>query len=282
MTADRPDLTRRNVLIAGGLGAVVGAFGEITLSTGRAVAAGGCWLWPNGTTSVPRVTSEFGPRASPGGVGSTNHLGIDLIGFTYNRAAGDGTVIFAGLDSGWGYVVRVSHPGGYTTVYAHNVAGSLTVARGDLVIAGQILGTMGRTGNVTGVHLHFETRISGVAIDPRTFMADRIAECANDEDEDDEMRIMQAGNESYFLGPGGLKRIQSTTDQAILQRVVTRTNLSFTASEMNIISGYVAVEDSPRVKAIYDALFLTRPTSIGSRGGVLFTLKAIDETIHKA
>lgn len=136
------------------------------------------WTWPNGLRTIPYVTDEFGPRKSPGGIGSTNHQGIDLIGFALNRSAADGVVTFAGWNGGGGNEVRVVHPGGTETRYKHNA--SILVSVGQQVARAQPLGVMGTTGDSTGVHLHFETRLSAgsAAMNPRDFMGARLAESA--------------------------------------------------------------------------------------------------------
>jgi hypothetical protein len=170
-------ITRRGLIIGTGAAALFIAADVGVLSSVPPAVAAACWVWPNGSTSTPHISSPYGPREAPTTGATTYHRGVDLTGFTRNRAAGDGEVVFAGNDGGYGVTVRINHGRGMTTVYAHNASGSLTVTDGDNVTAGQILGTMGATGNVTGVHLHFETRINGEALNPVSFMAARISEC---------------------------------------------------------------------------------------------------------
>ena len=75
----------------------------------------------------------------------------------------DGTVTFAGVMSGYGNVVFVSHPSGLETRYAHN---SKNIAKkGEKVKAGDVVALEGKTGNATTEHVHFETRIGGQAFD---------------------------------------------------------------------------------------------------------------------
>lgn len=109
-------------------------------------------LWPNGTSSIPTVTDEFGTSHPLTGT----HRGIDLIGFAWVRAADGGLVIWSGENGTAGYEVTVLHDDGHTTRYLHMVPGTLAVRRGARVVAGQALGVMGASGWVTGVHLHFE------------------------------------------------------------------------------------------------------------------------------
>nr|BFF13157.1 hypothetical protein GCM10025699_44600 [Microbacterium flavescens] len=53
-----------------------------------------------------------------------------------------------------------------TSTYSHMQTGSVTVAVGDTVTVGQIVGAVGSTGNSTGAHLHFEIHLNGVPVDP--------------------------------------------------------------------------------------------------------------------
>ena len=123
--------------------------------------------WP---TYDKRVTSEFGPRRSPGGIGSTNHQGLDVGVRTGTKvfSAGPGKVQFAGRMSGYGLVVFVDHGNGLQTRYAH--LSLLIGAVGREVTVGSLLGLSGATGNVTGPHLHFEVRVNGVPRNPRHYL----------------------------------------------------------------------------------------------------------------
>ncbi|SFP51012.1 Murein DD-endopeptidase MepM and murein hydrolase activator NlpD, contain LysM domain [Oscillibacter sp. PC13] len=130
------------------------------------------WL-PTGTFRWPatgRITSRFGGRKSPGGVGSTNHKGIDIAGRygTPIYAADGGTVAYAGWMSGYGYLVQINHGNGYVTYYGHN--SSLLVSVGQHVYKGQQIAKMGSTGNSTGNHCHFEVRYNGVAKNPLNYL----------------------------------------------------------------------------------------------------------------
>ena len=130
------------------------------------------WL-PTGTFRWPtsgRITSYFGGRSSPGGIGSTNHKGIDIAGSygTPIYAADGGTVVYAGWMSGYGYLVQINHGNGYVTYYGHN--SSLLVSVGQHVYKGQQIARMGSTGNSTGNHCHFEVRYNGVAKNPLNYL----------------------------------------------------------------------------------------------------------------
>ncbi|MEV7962425.1 M23 family metallopeptidase [Oerskovia paurometabola] len=86
-------------------------------------------------------------------------------------AAADGTVAASGFDPGGGNMIRIAHPGGIETWYLHLTASLVT--KGATVTAGQQIATAGSTGNATGPHLHFETRVGGTPQDPVPFMTAR-------------------------------------------------------------------------------------------------------------
>lgn len=112
------------------------------------------------------ITSYFGNRASPGGIGSTNHKGID-IGFpkgTPIYSCESGTVTHAGLKGGYGKCVIIDHGNGIQTLYAHQ--SRLNVAVGQRVVRGQRIGAVGSTGNSTGPYLHLGVKVNGVFVDP--------------------------------------------------------------------------------------------------------------------
>ena len=84
------------------------------------------------------------------------------------KAAGDGKVIFRGVKSGYGNAVILQHGGNITTLYAHMSKFASKVRNGTRVRQGQTIGYVGKTGLVTGVHLHYEYRLNGVHRNPRT------------------------------------------------------------------------------------------------------------------
>ena len=126
----------------------------------------GNFRWP----TSGRITSYFGGRKSPGGIGSTNHKGIDIAGRygTPIYAADGGTVTYSGWMGGYGYTIRIDHGNGKVTYYAHN--SSLTASVGQHVHKGQQIAKMGSTGNSTGNHCHFEVRVNGVAKNPLNYL----------------------------------------------------------------------------------------------------------------
>ena len=126
-------------------------------------------------------TSDVTP--SPGGIGSTNHRGVDIGGVGTTSAAlatKSGKVIIAKTvvygsygGSGYGNYVVLDHGGGYTTLYAH--LSSVSVSVGDMVTQGDTVGITGSTGNSTGPHLHYEVMINGVNQNPLDYLPGYIA-----------------------------------------------------------------------------------------------------------
>jgi len=127
-------------------------------------------LWPVSS----QISSHFGWRRNPmGGSGGEFHSGIDIRAprGTIIRAAGGGTVSFAGWRGGYGLVVMINHGSGITTLYAHNSVNEVSV--GQRVERGDIIARVGTTGRTTGPHVHFEVHVNGVETDPRPFMMEQ-------------------------------------------------------------------------------------------------------------
>lgn len=115
-----------------------------------------------------RITSGFAMRLHPITNNWRQHLGVDYgapMG-TPIRSVGDGTVIFAGWQNGYGNIVQVQHRGDRSTVYAH--MSRILVKLGQHVDQGQRLGLVGMTGAATGPHLHFEYRVANQQQNPLT------------------------------------------------------------------------------------------------------------------
>lgn len=123
-------------------------------------------IWP---VAGP-ISSYYGYRTSPGGIGSTFHEGVDIAGDygTPISATAAGTVTQAGWVGGYGYLVEVKHVDGIVTRYGHNSA--VLVYEGQHVDQGSMIALMGSTGNSTGPHCHYEVRIHGEAVDPMYFL----------------------------------------------------------------------------------------------------------------
>lgn len=126
---------------------------------------------PNANGFVPplqdikrfRISSHFGKRKSPGGIGSTNHKGTDWatpVG-TPTVAIADGKVTTSKYSASGGHILIIQHSPGLETWYMHL---NERIKVGSNVKQGQVVGATGNTGNSTGPHLHFEIRINGVAV----------------------------------------------------------------------------------------------------------------------
>jgi len=120
--------------------------------------------WPVERTKVV-VTAEFGaPR------GGSRHQGIDLAApaGTPVRATADGKIVFAGKDGRYGMTVVVDHGGGYKTRHAH--LKKIETKRGKRVRRGDQIGRVGKSGNASGTHLHYEVLKNGVPVNPRAYL----------------------------------------------------------------------------------------------------------------
>jgi murein DD-endopeptidase MepM/ murein hydrolase activator NlpD len=118
-----------------------------------------------------RVSSSFNPnRRHPVLKTVRPHRGVDYAAprGTAIKAAGDGKVIFRGVKAGYGKVVILQHGGNITTLYAHMSNFAAKARLGTRMRQGQTVGFVGKTGLVTGVHLHYEYRLNGVHRNPRT------------------------------------------------------------------------------------------------------------------
>lgn len=118
-----------------------------------------------------RTTAEFGDS---GPRWRTTHTGLDFAAAagTDVHAVTAGVVTYSQPSGGaYGILTRIRAGNGVETWYAHQ---SATVVRsGQRVTAGQVIGAVGNSGNVTGAHLHLEVRVNGVLTDPRTWLSDR-------------------------------------------------------------------------------------------------------------
>lgn len=124
-------------------------------------------IWP----TWGRVTSGFGYRRSPfNRYASQFHNGVDIAAAYGNPicATADGTVTTTAYLAGWGNLIIINHGYGYQTYYAH--LSGFSVSTGNRVTRGQVIGYMGRTGRSTGVHLHYEIHVNGVAVNPLNYM----------------------------------------------------------------------------------------------------------------
>jgi len=110
------------------------------------------------------VSSTFGRRRG------RSHAGIDLRAprGTPIRAAAAGRVKFSGYNRGYGHIIVIDHGAGVETAYAHNQRNM--VRQGQRVQQGMTIATVGKSGNATGYHVHFELRRYGRALDPARYV----------------------------------------------------------------------------------------------------------------
>ena len=112
-----------------------------------------------------KVVSGFGGR------GERQHRGVDIVApeGTAVVAAESGFVFYTGNRwKGYGNAVALDHGGTITSLYGH--LREIHVKSGDAVPAGAAIGTVGKTGNATTPHLHFEIRVGDRAVDPREYI----------------------------------------------------------------------------------------------------------------
>ena len=115
-----------------------------------------------------RMTSPFGMRFHPILGYTRPHTGVDWaapIG-TPIFAAGNGTIISVGWDSGYGRRIEIQHANGYETTYNHMSGFARGMKAGLRVKQGQVIGYLGQTGLATGPHLHYEVLVNGHFVDP--------------------------------------------------------------------------------------------------------------------
>lgn len=101
------------------------------------------------------------------------HSGLDLVAPHGSplRAAAGGTVVMATHYFAYGKTVDIAHGNGVITRYAHMASFASGIGPGAQVEAGQLLGTVGRTGRATTAHVHFEVRINGRPVDPKPYLS---------------------------------------------------------------------------------------------------------------
>lgn len=117
---------------------------EASMKGSREIKDG--WIWP----ADGIISDTYGTRMG-------KHKGIDIAGKlnTPVLAVADGQVVKSYFSNTYGNVVFVKHPSHFVTVYAH--LSTRSVLEGQKVKQGTVIGKMGRTGQATGTHLHFET-----------------------------------------------------------------------------------------------------------------------------
>lgn len=119
------------------------------------------FIWP---LNRIEVSSHYGRRKG------RLHAGIDLRApsGTPIYASAAGRVKFSGYNRGYGHIIVIDHGRGIETAYAHNSRNM--VRKGQRVKQGEVVATVGRSGNATGYHVHFEFRKHGQAVNPIRFV----------------------------------------------------------------------------------------------------------------
>jgi murein DD-endopeptidase MepM/ murein hydrolase activator NlpD len=123
-------------------------------------------IWPvNGLLEGP-----FGHRIDPFSGEGAHHTGVDIIcpTGTIIRATGDGIVAKAEWSGGYGRLVVIDHGKGVQTYYAH--MSRISVLPGQEIRQGDWVGLTGSTGRVTAPHLHYEVRLSGIPVNPMSYL----------------------------------------------------------------------------------------------------------------
>lgn len=129
-------------------------------------------IGPTGPVVLPVdqyvITSRFGQCSS---LWSACHTGLDFAASTGTpiRAIMGGAVIWTQWGGAYGNLTKIQHPNGVQSWYAHQ--SSRRVKVGDIVTAGQVIGGIGATGNVTGPHVHLEVRVGGSPVDPDRWLS---------------------------------------------------------------------------------------------------------------
>ena len=116
------------------------------------------------------ITSLYGPRTHPITGKYHNHTGTDIAapGGTEIKAVKGGVVVTSAYaPSSYGEYVVINHGNGWTTLYAH--ASALHVGVGQYVQQGQVIASVGSTGNSSGNHCHFEMYNGGVRVSAYNF-----------------------------------------------------------------------------------------------------------------
>lgn len=115
-----------------------------------------------------RISSNFGKRRHPILGYTKMHTGTDFAAPTGTPiyAAGNGTIVKAGWQGGYGKYVKIRHANGYETAYAHMSRIGKGITPGARVTQGQTIGRVGTTGRSTGPHLHYEVHVKGKKVNP--------------------------------------------------------------------------------------------------------------------
>ncbi|QZA79826.1 M23 family metallopeptidase [Deefgea piscis] len=117
-----------------------------------------------------RISSGFSRRYHPVLFKWKSHKGVDYAAPTGTPiySAADGVVTRVTRDAGYGKFVEIKHGDQYSTLYAHMSAFAKGLKAGQSIKKGEVIGAVGRTGRVTGPHLHYEFKVKGTQVNPLT------------------------------------------------------------------------------------------------------------------
>ena len=123
-------------------------------------------IQPVSNKDLKKTASGYGVRIDPIYKTTKFHAGMDFSASpgTPVYATGDGVVVKAGWETGYGNTIEVNHGFGYLTRYAHLSA--YKVRPGQKVVRGEVIGAVGSTGKSTGPHLHYEVHVKGKVQNP--------------------------------------------------------------------------------------------------------------------
>ncbi len=126
---------------------------------------------PAGWPIAGRLMDGYGHRMDPFSGEGAMHTGVDISApmGTPIKATGDGIVIHAGWNYGYGRCVIVDHGNGYQTLYGH--LSKVEVIDGQEIRQGETVGRVGSSGRSTGYHLHYEVRVHSTPVNPYRFLA---------------------------------------------------------------------------------------------------------------
>ncbi len=126
-------------------------------------------IQPVANKDLTRVASGYGMRMDPIYHSRRFHAGMDFTAPTGTDiyATGNGRVLSAGWQQGYGNCVEIDHGFGYVTLYAH--MHTISVNAGQTVNRGEVIGLVGNTGKSTGPHLHYEVHYKGEIMNPQNY-----------------------------------------------------------------------------------------------------------------
>ncbi len=150
-------------------------------------------IQPVSNRDLRRMASGFGYRIHPIYKTRKLHTGMDFsapVG-TDIYATGNGKVVEATYDRGYGYHVIIDHGFGYKTLYGH--MSKIQVKPGQVIKRGEVIGLVGNTGTSTAPHLHYEVIKNGNKINPVNFYFNDLTP----EEYDQVLEISTQANQSF-------------------------------------------------------------------------------------